>query len=59
MLRIQFFSAANYRKDINKATEIYRNIWEKDGARIVKATERISSLKFKEKDITAFSYNKC
>lgn len=42
--------------EIVKALEEYRNIWEKDGKRIVNKFEELSGLNFIEKEITAIIF---
>jgi len=56
MLKINFLPDSD-RKDrlssINKGLEEFRDIWDKDGERIVKAIEGISKLKFAESEVNA------
>lgn len=52
MLKIKFVPK-NSSADFLKATKEYKNIWEKDGGKIVKKFEELSGLHFIEKEITA------
>ena len=53
---INFYPESD-KPELKKATEEYSRIWNADGQKIVKVIEKISGLKFKEKEINALVFN--
>jgi hypothetical protein len=50
------FTPAGKDSKFEAAADEYRDIWAKEGSRIIDAMERISALKFREKTIKAYTY---
>jgi hypothetical protein len=50
------FTPASKDQKFEAAADEYRDIWAKEGSRIIDSMERISALKFREKTIKAYTY---
>ena len=54
-MQINFYPESD-NLDFEKAANEYKEIWKQEGQRITEVIEKISELKFKEKDINALIY---
>lgn len=55
MLKINFLQDSNLR-NYSKIVAEYEKLWKKEGEKVVKAIEKISSMKFQETEINAIVY---